>query len=127
MPKYKEIQIDTTISNLARFAKKQGVNYKMLKQLNPWLRTTSMPDKSRNDYKEVKINYKNNLVPYQNSGLSYISRKWLLKKISNNVEGKDLDDILFEDQNSITYSILKTEILDGGTPDRLSYMRGAIN
>ena len=46
MPKYKQIEVDTTISNLARFAKKQGTNYKMLKQLNPWLRTTSMPDKS---------------------------------------------------------------------------------
>ena len=50
MPKYKEVQVDTTISNLARFAKKQGTNYKMLKQLNPWLRTTSMPDKSRRKY-----------------------------------------------------------------------------
>ncbi|OUV75967.1 MAG: murein transglycosylase [Flavobacteriales bacterium TMED123] len=50
MPKYKEIQVDTTISNLARFAKKQGINYKILKQLNPWLRTTSMPDKSRRKY-----------------------------------------------------------------------------
>ena len=36
--------------NLARFAKKQGTNYKLLKQLNPWLRTTSMPDKSRRKY-----------------------------------------------------------------------------
>ena len=50
MPEYKEIQVDTTISNLARFAKKQGTNYKLLKQLNPWLRTTSMPDKSRRKY-----------------------------------------------------------------------------
>jgi len=50
MPKYKEIQVDTTISDLARFAKKQGTNYKLLKQLNPWLRTTSMPDKSRKKY-----------------------------------------------------------------------------
>ena len=50
MPEYKEIQVDTTISNLARFAKKQGTNYKLLKQLNPWLRTASMPDKSRRKY-----------------------------------------------------------------------------
>ena len=50
MPKYKEIQVDTTISDLSRFANKQGTNYKLLKQLNPWLRTTSMPDKSRRKY-----------------------------------------------------------------------------
>lgn len=50
MPKYKEIQVDTTISDLSRFAKKQGTNYKLLKQFNPWLRTTSMPDKSRRKY-----------------------------------------------------------------------------
>ena len=50
MPKYKTIEVDTTISDLAKFAKMQGTNYKLLKQLNPWLRNSSLPDKSRRKY-----------------------------------------------------------------------------
>jgi hypothetical protein len=50
MPKYKTIEIDTTIVDLADFAIANGINYKLLKQLNPWLRNTSLPDKSRRKY-----------------------------------------------------------------------------
>ena len=50
MPKYKTIEIDATISDLADFATANGTNYKLLKQLNPWLRNTSLPDKSRRKY-----------------------------------------------------------------------------
>ncbi len=50
MPKYKTIEIDATISDLADFATVNGTNYKLLKQLNPWLRNTSLPDKSRRKY-----------------------------------------------------------------------------
>ena len=50
MPEYKIIEIDTTIERLSQFAKQQGTNYKLLKQLNPWLRQESLPDKSRRKY-----------------------------------------------------------------------------
>ncbi len=50
MPKYKTIEIDATISDLADFATANRTNYKLLKQLNPWLRNTSLPDKSRRKY-----------------------------------------------------------------------------
>ena len=50
MPKYKTIEIYATISDLADFATVNGTNYKLLKQLNPWLRNTSLPDKSRRKY-----------------------------------------------------------------------------
>jgi len=50
MPQYKIIEIDTTIERLSQFAKQQGTNYKLLKQLNPWLRQESLPDKSRRKY-----------------------------------------------------------------------------
>jgi len=50
MPAYKTLEVDTTIANLSDFAKIQGVNYKLLKQFNPWLRTSSLPDKSRRKY-----------------------------------------------------------------------------
>jgi membrane-bound lytic murein transglycosylase D len=50
MPVYKTIEIDSTINNLNDFAKLHEVNYKLLKQFNPWLRTSSLPDKSRRKY-----------------------------------------------------------------------------
>ena len=50
MPEYKTLEVDSTIANLSDFAKMQGVNYKLLKQFNPWLRASSLPDKSRRKY-----------------------------------------------------------------------------
>ncbi len=50
MPEYKTIEIDSTISNLNDFAKSHDINYKLLRQFNPWLRTSSLPDKSRRKY-----------------------------------------------------------------------------
>ena len=50
MPNYTTVEVDSTIVDLADFAKKNGINYKLLKQFNPWLRSTSLPDKSRRKY-----------------------------------------------------------------------------
>ena len=50
MPKYKTIEVDSTIADLSHFAISKGINYKLLKQFNPWLRTSSLPDKSRKKY-----------------------------------------------------------------------------
>ena len=50
MPVHKTIAVDTTITNLSDFAISNGINYKLLKQFNPWLRTSSLPDKSRKKY-----------------------------------------------------------------------------
>jgi len=50
MPVYKNLEVDSEIANLSDFAKIQGVNYKLLKQFNPWLRTSSLPDKSGRKY-----------------------------------------------------------------------------
>jgi membrane-bound lytic murein transglycosylase D len=43
----KKLQIDSSISDLTNFAISQGINYKILKLLNPWLRGSSLdnPDK----------------------------------------------------------------------------------
>ena len=46
--------IDTPINNLASFAKKMGVNYKLLKIHNPWLIQNHLKNKSRKYY-EVAI------------------------------------------------------------------------
>ena len=50
MANYKTILVDSTIANLSDFAISCGINYKLLKQFNPWLRTSSLPDKSRKKY-----------------------------------------------------------------------------
>lgn len=39
---YCTVQVDSTISDLAAFAKTQHTNYKMLRQLNLWLRSTKL-------------------------------------------------------------------------------------
>ena len=50
MPNFKIVDVDSTIVSLADFAQIHGVNYKILKQFNPWLRVSSLPDKSRRRY-----------------------------------------------------------------------------
>ncbi len=44
------ISIDTPIRNLSNFAKKIGVNYKILKIHNPWLRQNHLNNRSRKKY-----------------------------------------------------------------------------
>jgi len=45
--KVKKISVESSIPNIAEFAAEQSVNYKILKQLNPWLRQNTLPDNSR--------------------------------------------------------------------------------
>ena len=46
----KKIEIDSTINDLATFALEQGINYKILKIHNPWMRDKSLPNKSKKVY-----------------------------------------------------------------------------
>lgn len=46
----KEIVVKSSISDLADFAMKHGINYKILKLLNPWLRDNYLPNKSKKTY-----------------------------------------------------------------------------
>lgn len=46
----KRITVDTTITDLAAFAKSQGINYKILKIHNPWLRDKKLLNVSRKKY-----------------------------------------------------------------------------
>lgn len=50
----KTIEIDSTINDLATFAKTQGINYKILKLHNPWLRDKKLINKSGKKY-EIEI------------------------------------------------------------------------
>ncbi len=53
-----EIKIDTTIENLTDFAELNGINYKMLKYQNPWLRRRQLTNKKAKEY-IIKIPKKN--------------------------------------------------------------------
>ena len=50
----KKVVVDSSITNLADFAKKQGVNYKILKIHNPWLRDKKLLNASKKRY-EIEI------------------------------------------------------------------------
>ncbi|WP_310556379.1 lytic transglycosylase domain-containing protein [Flavobacterium sp.] len=46
----RKIEIDSSINNLALFAKNQGINYKILKQHNPWLRDKKLDNLKKKTY-----------------------------------------------------------------------------
>ena len=46
----RKLEIDSTVTNLADFAIRQGVNYKILKLYNPWLRDSKLDNKARKKY-----------------------------------------------------------------------------
>lgn len=44
------VRVDTTIENLTNFAKERGINYQLLKDSNPWLRSNKLPNKEQKEY-----------------------------------------------------------------------------
>lgn len=44
------LSVDSAITDLAQFALNNGINYKILKEYNPWLRKTSLENKKKNVY-----------------------------------------------------------------------------
>jgi membrane-bound lytic murein transglycosylase D len=46
----KKVVVDSSITDLADFAKSQGINYKILKIHNPWLRSTKLTNPARKKY-----------------------------------------------------------------------------
>lgn len=46
----KKISVDSSITDLATFAKKQGINYKILKIHNPWLRERKLVNTNKKKY-----------------------------------------------------------------------------
>ena len=49
VPTYK-VEVDTAVTDFAKFAKDFGINYKILKLHNPWLREPHLNNKSRKQY-----------------------------------------------------------------------------
>jgi membrane-bound lytic murein transglycosylase D len=54
LPKTYTIKVDTAITNITKFAKGYGLNYKEFKILNPWLRESKLNNSSKKLY-EIKI------------------------------------------------------------------------
>lgn len=50
----KNVEVDSTINDLTTFAQSQGINYKILKIHNPWLRDKKLLNPSKKKY-EIKI------------------------------------------------------------------------
>jgi membrane-bound lytic murein transglycosylase D len=48
--KYKTIAVDSSITDLADFAKSQGTTYKILRELNPWILGYSLTNKEKRQY-----------------------------------------------------------------------------
>ena len=46
----KTVAVDTTINDLALFARQQGINFNLLKEENPWLRSNKLPNNSGKKY-----------------------------------------------------------------------------
>jgi len=65
MPNFQTVEVDSTISSLSDFARSYNINFKLLKQFNPWLRTTKLPDKSRKKY-ILKIPIDTDLMVFEN-------------------------------------------------------------
>jgi hypothetical protein len=52
--KFNEVPVDTSIEDLAIFAKEQNLRYKDIKVLNTWIRSKSIPNKGKKVY-NIKI------------------------------------------------------------------------
>ena len=73
---YKEVTVNTEISDLSDFAQKQGITYAQLRDANPWLRGSSLKNKTGKKYvihipTQEGMNYDpKKTVPYE--------RKWVI-------------------------------------------------
>jgi hypothetical protein len=47
---YEEVEVDSTIPDIAEFALLHSTNYKMIKSLNPWLRENTVTNKNNKTY-----------------------------------------------------------------------------
>lgn len=54
MPPHKVVKVSGSLPDLAAFAQKHNISYRMLKVYNPWLRRTSLTNKAQRTY-EIKI------------------------------------------------------------------------
>ena len=59
------VEVDYTIDDLHQFSFDNGINYKILKEFNPWLRKSILPNKSKKKYK-IRIPLETENLVFQN-------------------------------------------------------------
>ncbi len=77
VPTY-SIQTDTSIKDLITFANRQNVNYRILKEFNPWLRTDGLTVKSGNSY----------TIELPLEGYTNYSKLWLEMEDADSIFGR---------------------------------------
>ena len=65
IPTY-EVMVDTSINSWADFSKDYGINYKILKLHNPWLRESYLTNKLKKEY-YIKLPQKGNYYLQNNT------------------------------------------------------------
>lgn len=73
---YKEVKVTKGIENLAKFAQDNGVTYAQLKDANPWLRSTSLENRSGRQY-VLKILTKDGMS-YNPKNIVPHYKKWVI-------------------------------------------------
>jgi len=71
--KFYNLKIDTSIQNIADFAINLGVNYKKIKQLNPWIIGNIISNTDNKTY-TIKIKSNNDKPPIQTDTIKHICR-----------------------------------------------------
>ncbi len=65
MRDFRVVEVDYTIEDLYQFSIENGINYKILKEFNPWLRKSILPNKSKKKYK-IHIPLSTENIVFQN-------------------------------------------------------------
>lgn len=77
------VQVDSSVSDWGLFAQEFGVNYKILKTLNPWLRDSNLTNKNLNTYEiELPIESATNLETYKKGEFDF-QRIYILENGAN--------------------------------------------
>ena len=73
---FKDLQVSSSIPNLATFAKQQGLTYAQLKDFNSWLRSTSLTVRSGKSY-TLQIPTRESLYYKRNEPVKVHSKNWI--------------------------------------------------
>ena len=74
---YKEVTVNTGITDLATWAKKNGTTYALLKNLNPWLRDNFLQNVSKRTY-VLKVPLKEGMY-YTNKPIIPYDKRWVVE------------------------------------------------
>ncbi len=77
LPIAKKITVNNSVKNWAEIAKKHGINYLQLREANPWIRNTEMPNKNGKSYTVLIPDAK--ALHYNPQNTKAHNPKWVIK------------------------------------------------